>query len=304
MRWPWHRAVCTSASVQPRLLPSATPGIAFEAVYTIRWRPYWRTHTHAEEAVRVRIHEAAAAVAVRLNASDLPTAQDTVNAAVGALPRSGPACRLLAAHVALDLSSAARAELAQQVSDDHRVRRLQFLKDNLYDRPDLVVIDQLERLSPSELREGNVAELQRLARLISSCDRWWFPLLQQWELVGAGFKDVEQQQRARCSRCTTPWPLSTVAGCRRASPRWRRPRRPARSVRAAHEESCVASPPGPGDQLAGLASLPAEHCGAVVRHRLARGPPGPPSRRDGVPALWASGTRCPAAGTKPVAQRS
>ncbi|MGI5473300.1 hypothetical protein [Streptomyces sp. CA-132043] len=41
-----------------------------------------------------------------------------------------------------------------------------------------------------------VAELQRLARLIRSCDRWWFPVLQEWEALGQGFGDEEKQQRA------------------------------------------------------------------------------------------------------------
>ncbi|WP_394436094.1 hypothetical protein [Streptomyces sp. SGAir0957] len=196
MRWPWHRTIRTSASAQPLLLPSATDGIAFEAVYTITWRPHWRTHPHTDAAVRVHIHQAATTTALHLNATDLPAARDAINATLGALARSGPGYRLTAASAALDLSPAAREELAQRAADETRVRRLRYLKANLYDRPDLVVIDQLEHRSPGQLHEDSLAELQHLARLIHSCDRWWFPLLQQWEQIGAGFKDGEHQQRA------------------------------------------------------------------------------------------------------------
>lgn len=196
MRWPWHRAVRTRRSAQPRLLLSATDGIAFEAVYTITWRPLWRVPPNVEEAVRTAVHATAAEAAARLGASDVPAAQDAVNAALGRLPRRSPNYSLLNVYATLGLPSAARELLAQQAADKHRINRLRFLKDNLYDHPDLVVLDQLEHHAPGTLGDEHVAELQRLARLICSCDRWWFPLLQQWEQVGQGFTDVEKRQQA------------------------------------------------------------------------------------------------------------
>ncbi|MFI9564963.1 hypothetical protein [Streptomyces rishiriensis] len=99
-------------------------------------------------------------------------------------------------YAALGLPSTAKDLLAQRAADEQRVRRLRFLKDNLYDHPDLVVLDQLEYHAPGALADEHVAELQRLARLINSCNRWWFPLLQQWEQVGQGFTDVEKRQQA------------------------------------------------------------------------------------------------------------
>ncbi|MFD7817626.1 hypothetical protein ACFV6E_32600 [Streptomyces sp. NPDC059785] len=233
MRWPWHRAARTSTSAQPRALPSATDNIAFEAVYTITWRPNRRTRPHAEEAVRTLVHTAAARAAKQLAATDLPAAQDAVNAALDTLPRTCPHYRQLAAHAVLDLSLTTREMLAQQAADEHRVRRLRFLKDNLYDRPDLIVVDQLERQAPGALSDGYVAELQRLARLINSCDRWWFPVLQQWEQVGRGFKDAGMQQQAMLvlhdalkalnggslpSGITPPEDSSTGAAATRAQP--------------------------------------------------------------------------------------
>ncbi|MEV3855080.1 hypothetical protein AB0J38_12225 [Streptomyces sp. NPDC050095] len=185
-----------TASVQPRLLPSASDDIAFEAVYTITWRPLWRVPPNVEETVRAAVHATASATAARLTASDVPAAQDAVNAALGCMPHRASNYCLLNVYAALGLPSTAKDLLAQRAADEQRVRRLRFLKDNLYDHPDLVVLEQLEHHAPGALADEHVAELQRLARLIYSCNRWWFPLLQQWEQVGQGFTDIEKRQQA------------------------------------------------------------------------------------------------------------
>ncbi|MEU1020915.1 hypothetical protein ABZ366_02145 [Streptomyces sp. NPDC005904] len=149
-----------------------------------------------EETVRTAVHATAVEAAARLAASDVPAAQDAVNAALGRLPRRAPNYCLLNVYAALGLPSAAQELLAQQAADKQRINRLRFLKDKLYDHPDLVVLDQLEHHAAGTLGDEHVAELQRLARLIYSCDRWWFPLLQQWEQVGQGFTDIEKRQQA------------------------------------------------------------------------------------------------------------
>lgn len=146
--------------------------------------------------MRAAVHATASATAARLTASDVPAAQDAVNAALGCLPRRAPNYFLLNVYAALGLPRTAQDLLAQRAEDEQRIRRLRFLKDNLYDRPDLVVLNQLEHHAPSALSDEHVAELQRLARLIYSCDRWWLPLLQQWEQVGQGFTDIEKRQQA------------------------------------------------------------------------------------------------------------
>ncbi|MEU7642747.1 hypothetical protein [Streptomyces sp. NPDC039016] len=165
-------------------------------MYTITWRPLWRVPPNVEETVRATVHATALQTAARLGASDAPAAQDAVNAALGRLPRRAPNYCLLQVDAALGLPSAAQELLAQRAADERRIRRLRFLKENLYDHPDLIVLDQLEHHGPGALGDEHVAELQRLARLISSCDHWWFPLLQQWERVGQGFTDIEKRQRA------------------------------------------------------------------------------------------------------------
>ncbi|MEU8348723.1 hypothetical protein [Streptomyces sp. NPDC048845] len=149
-----------------------------------------------EETVRTAVHATAVETAAHLGALDVPAVQDAVNASLGCMPRRAPNYCLLNVHAALGLPSAAQELLAQRAADEQRIRRLRFLKENLYEHPDLVVLDQLEHHTPGALIDEHVAELQRLARLICSCDRWWFPLLQQWEQVGQGFTDVTKRQQA------------------------------------------------------------------------------------------------------------
>ncbi|MFE7314249.1 hypothetical protein ACFU7T_14370 [Streptomyces sp. NPDC057555] len=197
MRWPWQSAVRTSACPQPRLLPSATDGVCFEAVFTITWRPKHRTRHNTEQAVRTHVHAMAAQTAVHLDAADLPAAQDAVNAALTfPHPHSAQNYRLLTARTSLRLPPEAKELIAQRQTDENRIRRLHFLKAHLYDHPDLVVLDRLEHHAPGALHDEHVAELQRLARLIKACDRWWSPLLEQWEKLGEGFNDTEKQQQA------------------------------------------------------------------------------------------------------------
>ncbi|MEV7325674.1 hypothetical protein [Streptomyces sp. NPDC093970] len=57
------------------------------------------------------------------------------------LPRRAPNYRLLNAYAALGLPSAAHGLLTQRAADEQRIRRLRFLKQNLYDHPDLLVLD-------------------------------------------------------------------------------------------------------------------------------------------------------------------
>ncbi|MGW2911296.1 hypothetical protein ACWC9X_12705 [Streptomyces asoensis] len=195
MRWPWQHRVRTTTCSSPRLLPTATNGISFQALYTIHWRPHRRSQPCVEEAVRTHVHASALDAAACLPATDLPAAQDAVNAALPHGCRTAH-YRLISARAVLQLPPNAADFLQQQQADDHRVRRLRFLKTHLYDHPSLVVLDRLEHHSPGALSDDHVAELQRLARLITSCDRWWSPLMQQWEQLGNGFHDTEKQQQA------------------------------------------------------------------------------------------------------------
>ncbi|MFG2116673.1 hypothetical protein ACGFRB_29225 [Streptomyces sp. NPDC048718] len=196
MRWPWQRAERISDCPHQRLLPSATAGVPFDAAFVIGWRPAWRTGSNLEDLVRFRVHEVATEAAGRCEAADPHAAQDAVNAVLRDLHgTTGGAYRILHARVTLRLSAESRQAVAQSRADEDRVRRLRFLKAQLYDHPDLLVLDRLEQ-RPGTLADEHVAELQRLARSIRACGSWWQPLLEQWEDVGRGFNDADRQQRA------------------------------------------------------------------------------------------------------------
>ncbi|SDT83450.1 hypothetical protein SAMN05216371_8281 [Streptomyces sp. TLI_053] len=196
MRWPWQRAARTTTCPSPCQLPSAEAGVPFEATLTLLWRPTTRDRANLEEQARSDLRCAAADVTAGLLPDDLPTAQDTLNMALGAPDRQrSPHYRLLSAHVTLRLSTTAQETLAARRADTERIRRLEFLKRALYDHPDLVVLDHIERASeiPDDAR---VAELQRAARAIRSCNTWWYPLLELWEELGAGFQDLDTRHEA------------------------------------------------------------------------------------------------------------
>ena len=196
MRWPWQQAVRTTESRRVYQLPSAESGVPFEATFVLVWRPVLRCRVNLEEQVRSDFRAAAAAVTAGLLPDDPLGAEDTLNAALGVPDERGtPDYRLLSAKFALRLSPTAQETLAARRADTERIRRLEFLKAALYDHPDLVVLDRIERTSelPDDTR---VADWQRLSRAIRSCNAWWFPFLEQWESVGAGFQDMETRHEA------------------------------------------------------------------------------------------------------------
>ncbi|MFF1910999.1 hypothetical protein ACFVYE_04975 [Streptomyces sp. NPDC058239] len=146
--------------------------------------------------MRERTVTDAANVLLRMPATDLQTAQDTVNAMLGEPKRCRTThYRLLYVHTDLRLAAAFREILAQRREDEERVRRLRFLKDNLYEHPSLLLLDRIER-HPGSLDPRQVADWQRVARSVAASEEWWRPLLEQWELVGRGFTDTEMQNRA------------------------------------------------------------------------------------------------------------
>ncbi|MEU9705242.1 hypothetical protein [Streptomyces sp. NPDC047981] len=196
MRWPWQRATRVVRCTQPRMLPCATPGIYFEATFTVEWRPALRTRPNLEEFVVSRTVARAGEIARHFTAVEVRTAQDTINSELGSGQHTcGPSYRCLAARAELGLSAEAHATMAQRQADEERVRRLRFLRAHLYDHPDLFVLDRIEQQAGCPGPE-QVADWHRLARSLSASGRWWEPLLDQWQSVGRGFTDVELQNRA------------------------------------------------------------------------------------------------------------
>lgn len=196
MRWPWQRPTRTIRCTEPRMLRSATPGVSFEATLTVRWRPAWRRRLNLAELVLTQTVTRAGDVAQRFTAAEIRTAQDTINAELGAPQHTRSAAyRCLAVHVDLALSAASRETVAQQQADEERLRRLRFLRTHLYEHPDLFVLDRIEQQAGCPDPQ-QVADWQRLARSIASSSQWWQPVLEQWEMVGQGFNNLELQNRA------------------------------------------------------------------------------------------------------------
>ncbi|WP_405445866.1 hypothetical protein OG350_06035 [Streptomyces achromogenes] len=201
MRWFWQRRARTIHHAQPRMLRCATPGIHFEATFTIEWRPPLRARPNLEDLVLSRTLARAGEVAQLFPAVEVRSAQDTINAELGAPEHTrATEYRRLAARVELTLSESAREGLAQQQADEARVRRLRFLRTNLYEQPDLFVLDRIEQQGDWP-GAHQVAEWQRLARWMVAANRWWQPMLDQWEAVGQGFNDIERQNRAMLALC-------------------------------------------------------------------------------------------------------
>lgn len=186
-----------SSSVQPRRLVSATPGIHFEAIITAWYRPKRPSrHLNLEELVRSDLTTIIGELAQHLDATDVPAAQDAINARVGEpVLAQNTHYRLVSVAVALSLPPVAREVLAQREADQERIRRLRFLKSQLYDDPALVVLDRLEH-RPEGLVEDELEYFQRLARSLRANENWWRPMLEQWELLGKGFSETEMQHRA------------------------------------------------------------------------------------------------------------
>lgn len=192
----WRREPRKTESTQPRQLSSATPGIPFEATITVWWRPKRSRHLNLEDLVRHDVTAAASEMAQHLEAHDLPSAQDTINAAVGTpKPIKAVHYQLVKVDILLGLSPASREILAQRQADTERIRRLRFLKEQLYDDPALVVLDQMEHHS-GRLKSDEVEYIQRLARSLQANESWWRPLFEQWQALGEGFSDTEMQHRA------------------------------------------------------------------------------------------------------------
>ncbi|WP_329316253.1 hypothetical protein OG723_40355 [Streptomyces sp. NBC_01278] len=173
----------------------------FEATFTIEWRPALRPRPNLEDLVLSQTLDRAGAVARMFEAVEVRNAQDTINAELGTLEHTrATGYRCLAARAELTLSESTQEDLAQQRADEARIRRLKFLRTNLYEQPDLFLLDRIERHGDSPGAQ-HVAEWQRLARWIVAANAWWQPLLEQWEAIGKGFDDIEMQNRAMLALC-------------------------------------------------------------------------------------------------------
>ncbi len=277
MRWPWHRAVRTSTSVQPRLLPSATDGIAFEAVYTITWRPLWRVPPNAEEAVRTAVHAAASETAARLGASDVPAAQDAVNAALGGCP--------VVPRTIASLNVAAALGLPRGAGPIGTAGRRQAT----HQPPALLEGPPLRSPGPCRPGPTRTPRPRRLGRRTHhrspaprSPDLLLRPLVvPSPAAIGSRSAKVHGHRETAASHdraVRLPRRLSTAAVSPATSQRWTCPGLVEHLEGHTHEARPVADAADPSDQPPSPVHSTAQRNSPVLRRCLAPGPPGPLSR--------------------------
>lgn len=161
-----------------RLLPSATEGIEFTAMFEVLWTPRRQREPNLQDALRADVIEAASAASITRSAYDVRAAENFINTGLAAWGRTATGrYRHISPKVSLSLSDDVAEILAQRRADEERVRRLTFLKTKLYSDPALVVVEHLER-NPEQSGENLIAEYIRAAQLIESSGRWWAPLLE------------------------------------------------------------------------------------------------------------------------------
>ncbi|WP_327070917.1 hypothetical protein OG500_35360 [Kitasatospora sp. NBC_01250] len=167
-----------------RRLPSNLPAVTFMALFSASWQPGGSAAPHEGQkaAIALGLREIARAATEQWDPEDVLAAQDAANAALGA-PVDQPELGVLGltGTVQLWLTEEAAATARQHRTDHARVARLRFLKAHLYNDPELLLLDHLER-RPQDMRDsGIVKEFQKVARSIRVGGEVWYPLLEALE---------------------------------------------------------------------------------------------------------------------------
>ncbi|GGR10557.1 hypothetical protein [Streptomyces netropsis] len=164
---------------------SATPRVCFTAVFSAGWT-LGRTDHHAPEAMVItELVRRATTVTERWEATEVTGAEDAVNADLGRpAPLPGMPGSELWGNVQLTLSAQARADAEQYRADRARVARLRYLKENLYNDPEMLLLDHLDR-HPQDIGTVDIATFQRLSRSLRLGGQWWYPLLDCLETLSS-----------------------------------------------------------------------------------------------------------------------
>ncbi|MEU7770579.1 hypothetical protein AB0C44_04545 [Micromonospora taraxaci] len=162
-------------------LETRTEHVLLEADFTATVRT-GRTHADLDALVRSRLHALAFSVTSRLQPVFVRQAQDEINGLLGQ-PKDCPDgfYRDLVGNVQLHLPDEVAADLAKQREDAARLRRLRFLKENIFSDPSFVAIELFERnpVGGPEL-DSLLKRASEMALKLRSFDDWWAPLLLAW----------------------------------------------------------------------------------------------------------------------------
>ncbi|MDH6136226.1 hypothetical protein P3T37_005645 [Kitasatospora sp. MAA4] len=167
-----------------RRLPSNLSTATFVAIFSASWQPSRSAvpYEGQKAAIALGLREIAKGATGLWAPEDVAPAQDAANAALGVpVDRPELGVRGLTGTVRLWLTEEAAAAARQHRADHARVARLRFLKAHLYNDPELLLLDHLER-RPQDVRDaGIVKEFQKVARSIRVGGEIWYPLLEALE---------------------------------------------------------------------------------------------------------------------------
>jgi hypothetical protein len=144
------------------------------------WKPRHTRHPDIQAAaVLDAVFHQAQDIAITRHADDFRGTQDAINANLGAIQRSRDThfYSALTAKVTLTLSNEAAADALAYRHSLAYVKRLRFLREQLYSDPAMLMLDHLEK-NPGKADElPDMAHFQRIAMKVSNGERWWCRIL-------------------------------------------------------------------------------------------------------------------------------
>ena len=165
---------------ETRLLESRTPGVPFQMSGSAWWKRRRIRYPDVQAAVLDAVCHEAQDIAITRYADDFRGAQDAINANLGVIQRSRNThfYSALTAKVTLTLSNEAAADALAYRHSVAYVKRLRFLREQLYSDPAMLMLDHLEK-NPGKADDElpDMAHFQRLAMKISNGERWWCRIL-------------------------------------------------------------------------------------------------------------------------------
>jgi len=144
------------------------------------WKPGRTRHPDIQAAVLDAVFHQAQDIAITRYADDFRGTQDAINANLGAIQRSRdtPFYSALTAKVTLTLSNEGASDALAYRHSVAYVKRLRFLREQLYSDPVMLMLDHLEK-NPGKADDElpDMAHFQRLAMKVSNGERWWCRIL-------------------------------------------------------------------------------------------------------------------------------
>jgi len=159
---------------------------------TVHWKFRWRRHPQAEAGVRDTIVQRAQDIAITRYADDIHGAQDAINADLCANPP--PKTRRyssLTATITLQLNDQAKADAQKYRHSLAHIKRLCFLKEQLYSDPAMLLLDYLDNNPGKAAQPPDLAQYQKLALKVRDGERWWCRILDVLDRLSSDVADQD-----------------------------------------------------------------------------------------------------------------